>query len=142
MPKIIIHAPESTFDADARAGVAAELTDFALGCEALPKSPFMKSTVWTYFNACEADAVFMGGERAYAKIISAQFFVIAGGLDEAAKKRLIAGATDILGRHSGASGRMPVYIVLHEVPEINWGIFGQNADLAAMRASPPDAPAL
>ncbi len=141
MPKIIIHAPEGTFDAEARAAVAAELTDFALDCEALPKSPFVKSTVWTYFNTCPADAVFMGEKPAYARIISAQVFVIAGGLDDEAKKRLIKGATEILGRHSGASGQLPVYIVLHEIPEINWGIFGQTADLAALRASPPDAPA-
>ena len=142
MPKIIIHAAEGTFDAEARAAVAAELTDFALDCEALPKSPFVKSTVWTYFNACPADAVFMGAELAYARIISAQMFVIAGGLDEVAKKRLIHGATEILGRHSGASNRVPAYIVLHEVPEINWGIFGETADLAALRASSPDAPAI
>ena len=142
MPKIIIHAPEGAFNAEARAAVAAELTDFALDCEALPKSPFVKSTAWTYFNACPADAVFMGEERAYAGIISAQIFVIAGGLDEHAKKRLIKGATEILGRHSGASGRAPVYIVLCEVPEINWGIFGETANLAALRTSSPDAPAI
>lgn len=142
MPKVIIHAPEDTFDAAARAAVAAELTDFALDCEALPKSPFVRSTVWTYFNTCPADAVFMGAERAYAKIISSQLFVIAGGVDDEAKKRLIQGATEILGRHSGASGRVPVYIVLHEIPEINWGIFGETADLSALRASSPDAPAI
>lgn len=142
MPKIIIHAAEGIFDADARAAVAAELTDFALDCEALPKSPFVRSTVWTYFNACPADAVFMGAELAYARIISAQMFVIAGGLDDEAKKRLIQGATQVLGRHSGASGRAPVYIVLHEIPEIDWGIFGETAALAALRASSPDAPAI
>lgn len=142
MPKIIVHAPDGTFDAAARAAVASALTDFALDCEALPKSPFVKSTVWIYFNACPADAVFMGGQPAYARIVSAQVFVIAGGLDDAARTRLIDGATDILGRHSGASGRAPVYIVIHEVPENNWGIFGKPADLAALRASPPDAPAI
>ncbi len=45
MPEIIIYAPENTFDAGARATVAAELTDFALNCEALPTSHFVKSTV-------------------------------------------------------------------------------------------------
>ena len=47
MPKIIIHAPKTTFDSKARQAIAAELTDFALDCEALPQSPFVKSTVWT-----------------------------------------------------------------------------------------------
>ena len=142
MPKIIIHAPEGAFNAEARAAVAAELTDFALDCEALPRSPFVKSTVWTYFNACPIDAVFMGEDQAHAAIISAQIFVIAGGLDARAKKSFIKGATEILGRYSGATDRAPVYIVLHEAPEINWGIFGETASLAALRASPPDAPAI
>ena len=142
MPKIIIHAADGIFDPKARASLVTELTDFALDCEALPKSPFMKSTVWTYFNTYPADAVFMGGAQAQARIISAQLFVIAGGLDEKAKKRLIKGATEILGRHSAAHGTAPVYIVLHEIPEINWGFLGETADLGAMRASAPDKPAL
>ena len=142
MPKIIIHAPEGTFVPAARAPLATELTDFALDCEALPKSPFIKSTVWTYFNTYHADAVFMGGAQAHAPIISVQMFVIARSLDEKAKKKLIKGATEILGRHSAARGNVPVYIVLHEIPEINWGFLGETADLDAMRASPLDKPAL
>ena len=69
-------------------------------------------------------------------------FVIAGGLDENAKKKLIKGATEILGRHSAAHGKAPVFIVLHEIPEINWGFLGETADLDAMRSSPLDKPAL
>ena len=142
MPKIVIHAADGTFEPAARAALAAELTDFALDCEALPKSPFMRSTVWTYFNSYPADALFMGGAQAQARIISAQLFVIAGGLGEDAKTRLIKGATEILGRHSAARGAVPVYIVLHAIPETDWGFLGEIADLAAMRASPPDKPAL
>jgi phenylpyruvate tautomerase PptA (4-oxalocrotonate tautomerase family) len=68
--------------------------------------------------------------------------VIQGGLDDTAKRKLISGATEILGRHSGAQGRIPVYVVIHEIPEINWGTFGETSNLAALRASPTDAPAL
>ena len=142
MPKIIIHAADGTFDPKGRAALTTELTDFALDCEALPKSPFMKSTVWTYFNSYPADAVFMGGAPAHARIISAQMFVVAGGMNDVAKEKLIKGATEILGRHSAAHGAVPVYIVLQEIPESNWGFMGETADLGAMRASPPDKPAL
>lgn len=142
MPKIIIHAAEGTFVPEARAALVTELTNFALDCEGLPKSPLMKSAVWTYFNIYPADAVFMGGALAYAPIISAQLFTIAGGLDDTAKERLIKGATEILGRHSAAHGDVPVFIVLHEVPETDWGFLGETADLDAMRASPLDKPAL
>lgn len=142
MPKMIVHAPEGTFDAAARQQIAAALTELGLTCEALPKSPFVKSTVWTYFNDYAADAVFMGGRPATVKIVSLQVYVIAGGLDEDAKRRLIEGATFILDRHPGSGEHAPVYVVIHEIAERNWGIFGATADLEALRASAIDAPAL
>lgn len=142
MPKIIIHAPAAALDADTRRAIAAELTEFCLDCERLPKSPFMKSTVWTYFNSYPFDAVFMGAELATTQVASVEIFVIAGGLDPAAKKQMITGVTDIIGRYLNVADRIPVYIVIHEISEANWGIFGHSPDLAAMRASPLEAPAI
>ena len=141
MPKMIVHAPAGTFDAPARQQVAAALTELGLACEALPPSPLMKSSVWTWFNDYAADAVFMGGEPATLTIVSLQVYTIAGGLDDDGKHRLIEGATAILGRHLGADPA-PVHVVVHEVAEPNWGMFGATADLAAMRATAIDAPAL
>jgi len=142
MPKIFIHSPEGTFDVGQRQRVAQELTDFALACEALPASPFVKSTVWTYFNEYAANDVFMGHVPATAKVISAQIYVLEGGLDAQAKKRLIEGVTEILGRKAGLEGRIPAFLVIHETPELNWGIFGGNGNLAAVRASAIDLPAM
>jgi phenylpyruvate tautomerase PptA (4-oxalocrotonate tautomerase family) len=142
MPKIIVHAPATAFDASGRQAVAAELTEFALDCERLPKSPFAKSTVWTYFNAYDGDTVFMGASPATMPVVSIQIFVIEGGLDANAKKLLIPGVTEIIGRHLGISERLPAYIVIQEIAEANWGIFGSNPDLAALRATALDAPAL
>lgn len=142
MPKLIIHSPAGTFDAQAKQQVAAELTVFCLQCEALPASPFVKSTVWTYFNDYPVSTVFMGEAQATAHVVSAQIYTIQGGLDAAAKHQMIQGVTEIFGRHTRIGARVPVYLVVHEVPEANWGIFGQHADLSALRASAADAPAL
>jgi len=68
MPKIIVHSPVGTFDAAQRHSVAAELTDFAIECEALPASPFVKSTVWTYFNEYAADACAVGGREGLERL--------------------------------------------------------------------------
>lgn len=143
MPKIIIHAPSGTFDIDARRDVCSALTELALDCEHLPQSPFVRSTVWTYFNDYAADAVFMGDSPATLRVVSVQIHIIKGGLDDTGKRRLIQGTTTIAGRYCGThTGLMPVYVVIHEFPESNWGIFGDNADLEALRSSPPDAAAL
>jgi phenylpyruvate tautomerase PptA (4-oxalocrotonate tautomerase family) len=142
MPKIIIHSPAGTFDAQARKDLAGEITHFALECEDLPKSPFVKSTVWIYFNEYAPDCVFMGESPAYKRIITVQFYVIEGGLGEAEKEILIRGITEILGNHTRTGGPVPAYIVIRDVPESNWGIFGKTANLAALRASAADAAAL
>lgn len=141
MPKIIIHAPEAAFDAQARKTIAADLTDFALDCERLPKSPYIKGTVWIYFNAYPEGFIFSGHEVATKPVISMEIFTIVGGLNAESRKTLIVGATEILGRQLPAAPTTPVYIVVHEVAETNWGIFGRNPDLAALRASAVDAPA-
>ncbi len=142
MPKLIIHSPAGTFDAADRQRVAGALTALGLDCERLPQSPMVRSTVWTYFAEYGADAVFMGDDPARLAVVTLQIHVLAGGLDGTGKCRLIEGATAILDRRPAGMSVAPVYVVIHEVAEENWGIFGLQADLAALRASVPDAPAI
>ena len=142
MPKLIIHAPAGTFDMADRQRVAGALTTLGLACEALPSSPMVRSTVWTYFADYAADTVFMADEPARLPVVTLQIYVLAGGLDDAGKRTLIEGATAILDRRPNGTVIAPVYVVIQEVAEENWGIFGKQADLAALRASAPDAPAI
>ncbi|AZO00857.1 4-oxalocrotonate tautomerase [Mesorhizobium sp. M9A.F.Ca.ET.002.03.1.2] len=142
MPKLIIHSPAGTFDAADRQRVAAALMALGLECEALPSSPMVRSTVWTYFAEYAADAVFMGDEPARLPIVTLQIYVLAGGLDGTGKRKLIEGATAILDRHPDGTHVAPVYVVIHDVVDENWGIFGKQADLVALKASDPNAPAI
>jgi len=139
MPLMFVHAPAGTFSAEERAKVAAELTDLGLECEQLPTTPFVKSTTWIYFNDYPADQVFNGGKQSTTKIVSLLVNVFEGGLDALAKEKLIAGATHILGAHSGASARVRAYVVIRDVPSINWGVFGEPGSLSALRNPPADA---
>ncbi len=142
MPKLIIHSPAGAFDAPDRQRIAGALIALGLDCEQLPPSPMVRSTVWTYFAEYAADAVFMGDEPARLPVVTLQIYVLAGGLNAVGKRRLIEGATAILDRRPDGMSAAPVYVVIHEVAEENWGIFGRQADLAALRASAPDAPAI
>ena len=142
MPKLMLHAPAATFDADDRRRVAGALTALALHREALPHAPMVRSTVWTYFADYPADTVFMGDEPAYLPVVRLQIYVLAGGLDSASKRKLIEGATTILDRRQSGTTVAPVHVAIHEVAEKNWGIFGKQADLAALRASNPRAPGI
>ena len=142
MPKLIIHSPAGTFDTADRRRVAEALMTLGLDCERLPHSPMVRSTVWTYFAEYQTDAVFMGDQPARLPVVTLQVYALAGGLDSAGKRTLIEGATEILNRRKDGSAVAPVYVVIHEVSEENWGIFGKQADLAALLASPPDALAI
>ena len=142
MPKLIIHSPAGTFDATDRRRIAGALTTLGLDCEALSHSPMVRSTVWTYFADYAADAVFMADEPARLPVVTFEIYVLAGGLDSAGQRKLIEGATAALNQREGATNAAPVYVIIHETAEENWGIFGKQADLAALRASKPDAPAI
>ena len=98
MPKLIIHSPAGTFEAADRQRVAGALTALGLDCEALPSSPLVRSTVWTYFADYAADAIFMGHEPARLPVVTLQIYVLASGLDDVGKRKLIEGATEILDR--------------------------------------------
>jgi len=63
-------------------------------------------------------------------------FALEGGLDDESKQKLIADATAILCEHAESTGDpVTVYVVIREVPEVNWGMFGKQVSLAALRAA-------
>lgn len=142
MPKMMIHSPAGTFDAADRQRIACALMKLGLDCERLPHSPMVRSTVWTYFSEYPADAVFMGDEPARLPIVTLQIYALAGGLEDTGKRRFIEEATAILDRRCDGNAVPPVYVVIQEVAEENWGIFGKQADLTTLRASASDAPAI
>jgi hypothetical protein len=72
MPKLIMHSPAGTFDEVDRQQIAEALTALGLDCEALPPSPMVCSTVWTYFAEYSSDSVFMGGAAAYLPVVTLQ----------------------------------------------------------------------
>src|SRR5271168_2375200 len=135
MPKIFIHSRQGTFTAEARVGVAAALTDLGMACEHLADTEKVRAGVWIFFTEHMPDAIFSGGLVAPNSIISLVVYTLQGGLDSASKPRLIADATAILGKHAGLEGdRVPVYVVIREVPEVDWGMYGERVRLSALRA--------
>ena len=120
MPKTFVHAPEGVFDADARGRVATKLTDLGLACERLPDTPEVRNSVWLFFTDHAPDAIFAGGRMASSPVVSLTTYTLEGGLDGPAKRKLIAGATLILGEHAALpSNPVPAYVVIREVPKAN-----------------------
>jgi phenylpyruvate tautomerase PptA (4-oxalocrotonate tautomerase family) len=90
--------------------------------------------VWVFFTVHAPDAIFSGGQIAPDSMVGLFVYAIEGGLDAESKQRLIAGATAILGEHAESTrDQMPLYVVIREVPEVNWGMYGKQVSLAALR---------
>jgi phenylpyruvate tautomerase PptA (4-oxalocrotonate tautomerase family) len=137
MPKMFVHSRQGTFTPEARIRVAAALTDLGMACEHLADTAKVRAGIWVFFTEHAPDAIFSGGQVAPNSLMSLVVYALEGGLDGASKQRLIADATAILGEHAGLnSDEVPVYVVIREVPEVDWGMYGEQVRLAALRASP------
>jgi phenylpyruvate tautomerase PptA (4-oxalocrotonate tautomerase family) len=135
LPKMFIHAPSGVFSADTRAQVAAELTVLGMACERLADTEMIRSGVWVFFAEHASDAIFSGGKVAAHPMMALLVNAIKGGLDESSKTRLIEEATGILRRYvADGDQQMPVYVAVQEIPESNWGMYGKQVVLSAMRA--------
>jgi phenylpyruvate tautomerase PptA (4-oxalocrotonate tautomerase family) len=135
VPKMFVHAPSGVFTAEARERVAAELTDLGMACERLADTPAIRSGVWVIFIEHAHDAFFSGGEVATCPMMALLINAIKGGLDDPGRKRLIEEGTAILGKHAAIiAGKVPAHVAIQEIPEINWGMYGKQVNLSAMRA--------
>jgi phenylpyruvate tautomerase PptA (4-oxalocrotonate tautomerase family) len=136
MPKLFVDSRQGTFTAKARLTVAAALTDLGIACERLADSPKVRAGVWVFFTEHEPETMFSGGQVAPNPLIRLLVFALEGGLDDESKQKLIADATAILCEHAESTGDpVTVYVVIREVPEVNWGMFGKQVSLAALRAA-------
>jgi len=136
MPKMFVHTRQDTFTAEARLRIAAALTDLGIACEQLAHTPKIRAGVWVFFTEHAPDAIFSGGALATNPPIALVVNAIKGGVDAASRQKLIADATAILTENAGQKGdQVPVYVVIHEVPEEDWGMYGKQVSLAALRAS-------
>jgi phenylpyruvate tautomerase PptA (4-oxalocrotonate tautomerase family) len=141
MPKVFINYPEGAFPEPALDEIAEEITTTGLECEKLPDTPYVRSNIWVYFREYAADRVYHGGKPQGTKVISLEVNVVEGALDADSRKELIARFTHIVGKHAGIppQERVPVYIVIRDVPPESWGMFGNPISLQSLRNAPAGA---
>lgn len=141
MPLIYVNCPENTFSEAAKDALAEELTIIALDTEQLPDTPYRRSTVWIYIHEYPAATVYHGGKSAGTKVISLEVNAFKGGHDNSSKKELIRQFTEAIRQHAGIAidNLVPVYILLRDVPEADWGVFGATITLNDLHHPPAGA---
>lgn len=85
--------------------------------------------------------MYHGGQTAGTNVISLEVNALQGGHTIASKQALIAQFTEAIRPHAGiaADALVPVYILLRDVPESDWGAFGQTTTLNELHHPPADA---
>jgi phenylpyruvate tautomerase PptA (4-oxalocrotonate tautomerase family) len=141
MPKVFINYPEGTFTQGALDALAEEITTAGLECEKLPDTPYVRSNIWVYAREYAVDRVYHGGKPLGTKVVTLEVNVVEGGLGEDSRKEMIARFTSAVGKHAGIppGERIPVYIVIRDVPPPSWGMFGKPITLDDLRNPPADA---
>jgi len=141
MPKIFMSYPEGAFTRDAIDSLADEITADAPSLEKIPDTPYVRSNIWIYAREFAAERVYYGGKSEGTKIISFEVNAIEGGLDAEAKKQMIAFLTGVVRKYAGIppEERVPVFVLIRDVPAQNWGMFGKQVTLDALRNPPNDA---
>ena len=140
MPLMYVNYPEGTFTQEAIDTLAMQFTDYGEDAEKIPKTPYLFSTTWVFFRPHPKGLVYHGGKSPGTDVIGIEVNVFEGGLDAAAKKGLIKNMTDAIATALGLSEgeRRPVYILIRDVPDINWGFFGETITLDDLLNAPAD----
>jgi len=141
MPKVFINYPKGTFSASALDALAEEITTIGLECEKLPDTPYVRSNIWIYAREYAADKIYHGGKPRGTKVISLEVNVVGGALGAHSRKELIQRLTKAVGKHAGIppQERVPLYIVIRDVPPESWGMFGEPITLESLHNPPVDA---
>jgi phenylpyruvate tautomerase PptA (4-oxalocrotonate tautomerase family) len=141
MPLIYVNYPTGTFAQEALDGLAEQMTNDVIELEKLARTPYVKSTTWVYCREYPRMHVYHGGKTEGTNVISFEINVIEHGFEAATKKELIKRVTEAVAKYAGLKdGQLrPVYVLIRDVPETNWGLFGDPVNLHALKNRPADA---
>lgn len=127
MPLMDLTYPEGTFTPEERDDLAEKLTTALLRAERAPDTDFFRSITWTYVHELPTGTVLAAGRPVSEPTFRLDVTTPEGALSERRRKELVEEATRILLEAAGLAQEdsLRVWVLLHEVPEGQWGAAGQ-----------------
>jgi phenylpyruvate tautomerase PptA (4-oxalocrotonate tautomerase family) len=127
--------PVGTFTPEARTALADELTTVLLRAERAPDTEFFRNITWVYVHELPEGNVIAAGRPVQEPAFRVQVTVPQGALSERRKQQLVAEATKTVLEAAGLSDGdgLRVWILIHEVPEGNWGAAGNVVRFEQLR---------
>jgi phenylpyruvate tautomerase PptA (4-oxalocrotonate tautomerase family) len=135
MPKIDLTFSAGALSDDAKRELPKELAAAMLRWEGAPDTEFFRSITWTHVHELPAEAVFTADGQAELSQFVVDATVPAGALSERRKGGLVEEFSKLIRDAAGlteADG-VRVWVLIHEVPEGNWGAAGQVVRFEQLR---------
>jgi phenylpyruvate tautomerase PptA (4-oxalocrotonate tautomerase family) len=134
LPKLDLTIPAESLTEDARQELARELGATLLRWEGAPDTEFFRSITWAHVRALPADEIQTpdGVAEPHAVV---DITVPSGALSERRKAGLVEDATKLVldATGWGSDAGVRVWILIHEVPDGNWGAAGQVVRFEQLR---------
>jgi phenylpyruvate tautomerase PptA (4-oxalocrotonate tautomerase family) len=134
LPKLDLTIPAESLTEDARQELARELGATLLRWEGAPNTEFFRSITWAHVRALPADEIQTpdGAAEPHAVV---DITVPSGALSERRKAGLVEDATKLVldATGWGSDAGVRVWILIHEVPDGNWGAAGQVVRFEQLR---------
>ena len=137
MPKLDLTFSAGALSDDAKRELPRELAAAMLRWEGAPNTDFFRSITWTHVHELPAEAVFTADGQAEVSQFVVDATVPAGALSDRRKSGLVEEFSKLVRDAAGlteADG-VRVWVLIHEVPEGNWGAAGQIVRFEQLRAA-------
>lgn len=137
MPLIDITCPQGALTDEQRTALADRLTTVLLRAERAPDTEFFRNVTWIYVHELPAGAVLSGGRSVAKPTFKLDVTTPEGALSDRRRKELVAEATRVVCEVAGIAEEeaLRVWVLLHEVPEGQWGAAGHVIEFGQLRSA-------
>jgi phenylpyruvate tautomerase PptA (4-oxalocrotonate tautomerase family) len=135
VPLIDLTMPAGTLDAEARGDLVRKLGSTLLRWEGAPDTDFFKSIMWVHVHELPGEAVTAAGVAVTEPHFRLDVTVPEGALSERRKEGAVKELTEAVleAAELDDSAGLRVWVLVHEVPEGNWGAAGQIVRFSRLR---------
>ena len=135
MPLIDLTMPAGTLDAEVRGDLVRTLGSTLLRWEGAPPTDFFKSIMWVHVHELPAEAVNASGRPVAEPHFRIDVTVPEGALSDRRKEGAVKELTEAVleAAELDDSAAIRVWVLIHEVPDGNWGGAGQIVRFAQLR---------
>ena len=137
MPKLDLTFPAGALSDAAKRELPTQLAAALLRWEGAPDTEFFRAITWAHVHELPAEAVFTADGQAELSHFVVDVTVPQGALSDRRKGGLVEETSKLVRQAAGLADEdgVRVWVLIHEVPEGNWGAAGQIVRFEQLRAA-------